>query len=155
MEEKLRARLGCKAKLSEAHDEGQGGDQEPGQAGDAAGAGLELAGGLEVDPQRAVEGQGEEGEEAHQDGVPVENASTAAGLEIGPQGQEELVVGIQRDAADDVAESGAKEDGEQGAGQREDDIPEGDPDAVPRSGCGTRWRTPRKMSSQSTIINGR
>ena len=52
-----------------------------------------------------------------------------AGLPVGPQGQEEVAVGLQRNPPQHVGQRGAEEDGEQGAGEAEDAVQQGAPDA--------------------------
>ena len=73
--------------------------------------------------------EGDQGDEAADDRVPVENAGMGAGLPVGPEGQEEVAVGLKRHAAQDVGEGRAVEDGEQSAGEAEDAVEEREPDA--------------------------
>jgi hypothetical protein len=66
--------------------------------------------GFVADPEGAVEREYGEGGDACEDGVPIEDAGGGVDLKIGPQGEEEFLVGIEGDAADDIAESSAEED---------------------------------------------
>ncbi len=72
--------------------------------------------------------QRREGEEPDQDRVPVEDAGGARErAEVRPQRLEEVAALVQRDAAHDVAQSGAVEDRQQGAPDKEHRVPKGGP----------------------------
>src|SRR5579862_9887602 len=62
--------------------------------------------------------------DADENGVPIENAGVCAETKIGPQGLEEISLRVQRNTADDVAEGGAKKDGQQRARETERQIEE-------------------------------
>jgi len=74
-----------------------------------------------------VVGEGGEGEEPREGGVEVEEAAAAAGAELGPEREEEAAGGVEGDPADDVAEDGAEGEGEEGARDDVDAVPEGNP----------------------------
>ena len=66
----------------------------------------------------------------HQTGdnrVPVEDAGLGADLEVRPERLEEVAGGIERHAANHIAQGRAEEDGEQRAGQGEDAVEEAAP----------------------------
>lgn len=83
--------------------------------------------GFECDPERAVHHEGDQGEQGGGDGVPVEDAGVDAGEEVGPEGEEEGIGGVERDAADDVAQGRAEEDDEEKASEPEKAIEEAAP----------------------------
>ena len=89
----------------------------------------QFAGGLDGEPESAVQRERNQRHQAADHRVPVENAGMDAGLPVGPQRQEEVAVGLQRNAAQHVGQGGAEEDGEQGAGQAEDAVEQRAPDA--------------------------
>ena len=71
-----------------------------------------------------------QGEDAAEDGIPVEDAGVGAGAPVGPEGQKEVVDGAYGNAADDVSEGGAEEDGEQNAGKGEETVEESAPERI-------------------------
>jgi hypothetical protein len=77
-----------------------------------------------------VGGEGDEGDQAADDGVPVQDAGVGTDAPVGPERQEEVVVRAERDAADYVGERGSEEDGEQRAGDEEEAVEEAAPDAM-------------------------
>ena len=103
-------------------DDGENRQLDANRADDAAGAVGELARGLDGEPESSVERERDQGDDAADNRVPVENAGMGTGLPVGPQGQEEVAVGLERNAAQDVGEGGSEEDGEQGAGEAEDAV---------------------------------
>src|SRR5208337_1379458 len=80
--------------------------------------------------QRSMNGECYQCDHATDDGVPVENAVLLAHAPVGPQGFEEVTVGMERNAADHVAQCRAEEDSQQDAGQAEDNVEESFPHLV-------------------------
>src|SRR6185312_12783776 len=95
----------------------------------SARAHLEICFGLGSEIEPAVNGEGGQCEDSADDGVPIQNARGGADAPVGPERKEEVGVGADGDAADDVGEGGPIEDGEQDAGKGEERVEEGAPDA--------------------------
>ena len=76
-----------------------------------------------------MHGESDERDEAADDGVPIENAGQDAGLPVGPERQEEVAVGVERNAAENIGEGRAVKDGEQDAGKAEEAVEERSPHA--------------------------
>jgi hypothetical protein len=92
---------------------------------------------------------------ADQNRVPIENAGIGAEAEIGPQRLEEIALRVQRNAADDVAERGAKKDGQQRAREAEGQIPERRPNRSGNEAAKFDRDAARTMRSQRTIMSGK
>src|ERR1700687_6258405 len=80
-----------------------------------------------------MNGQRDQRDHSGENGVPVEDAVVLASLtlvdpEVRPERLEEILVGSERNAAHDISQGSAKENGEQQAGDAEDDIEESTPD---------------------------
>jgi len=100
--------------------------------------------------------QRERGEcnEAADDRVPIENAGRDAGLPVGPQGQEEIPIGIDGTPRSTLAKAAPKK-----MVRRALEKPK-TPSSSERQTPTSRWLrisrlTPRSTSSQSTIMSGR
>src|ERR1039457_2350277 len=110
-------------------DRGEGDQRKPEWGDDTAGAIFQFAGGFDGEPERAVQGERYQRHQAANHRVPVENAGMRAGMPVGPQRQKEVAVGLERDAAQNIGESGAEEDREQDTGETEEPIQQRAPDA--------------------------
>ena len=109
-------------------DRGEGEHAPPGDARDLSGAFAERAGGFELHPQSTMHHQGKQGDDADEDGVPIEDSGLIAKTEIRPERLKEVAAGIERHTANDIAERRAEKDAEEQARQGEDEIPQGNPD---------------------------
>ena len=88
---------------------------------------IEIAIGFQLKPKRAVHREDEQRLDADKNGVPIKDARLFAETEVGPKRFEKIAGLVERDAADDVGESGTEKNGEQQAGSRKEEIPEGIP----------------------------
>ena len=79
---------------------------------------------------RAVRRERDEGENADEARVPVENSDGSACAEVGEERELEPAVGGERNAADQIAERRPEEHGQERAREREEEIPGEAPDGI-------------------------
>jgi hypothetical protein len=77
-----------------------------------------------------VRGQGEQRDHAGENGIPVKDAGIGAGAEVGPERFDEVAIGSERNAADDISQGSAEKDGEEQTGDAEDEIEEPRPHRI-------------------------
>ena len=85
---------------------------------------VDVAPGLERQPQRSVERQCGDRRESRQNRIGVQDSRGVEGREVGPERLEEGPFRAERDAADDVPERDAEEERQEPARKTEDDVPE-------------------------------
>src|SRR6266481_6475113 len=67
--------------------------------------------------------QHDDGENCNRNGVPVEQADMAADIEVGEKRHREIPLGVNRNAARDVARSGPEKNREKKIGKNEIEVP--------------------------------
>ena len=126
----------------------------PQHDGNVAGPPAQLISCFEGNIKSAMDCESHQCEDTDQDCVPIQNSRVRSGLEVGPQRLEKITLMVKRHTADDVAERGTEEYGEQCTGAEK---------TTSKKPCHTglsMWARnsmpmARSISSHNTIMSGR